>query len=155
MSIILGFGIVWGLTKGLQNLWIHVWTSPLPKLIDYITFSPSYLPFLDFLGQVICFCKPPCASLKTYFKPLQTFKSIITYWHVLKNAWPKQVLYKLSSKPNIPQLTTNLSDVVIIIIINPSSFTHVTIFFFKSHFFNNLVKFLTNFCSTIFMISKF
>jgi hypothetical protein len=103
---------------------------------------------------VICFCKPPCASLKkTYFKPLQTFKSIITYWHVFKNAWPKQVLYKLSSKPNIPQLTTNLGDVVIIIKINPSSFTHATIFFFKSHFFNNLVKFLTNFCSTIFMIS--
>jgi hypothetical protein len=92
MSIILGFGIVWGLTKGLQNLWIHVRTLPLTKLIDYTTLSPSYLPFPDFLGQVIYFCKPPCASLKTYFKPLQTFKSIMTYWHVLKNAWPKQSL---------------------------------------------------------------
>jgi hypothetical protein len=41
MSIILGFGIVWGLTKGLQNLWIHMWTLPLPKLIDFTILSPS------------------------------------------------------------------------------------------------------------------
>ncbi len=139
----------------MQKLGIHVWTLLLPKLLDYTIFlTPSCLPFPNFLGQVICFCKPPYASLKTYFKPLQTFKSIIAYWHVLKNARPIPVLYKLSSKSNIPQLTTILSDVVIILKINPSSFADATIFFFKSHFFNNLVKFLTNFCSTIFMISK-
>jgi hypothetical protein len=118
--------------------------------IDWFHHTFTFLLALPwFLGPNDMLLQTPLCILKTYFKPLQTFYSIIAYWHVLKNAWSKQV-YKLSSKPNIPQLTTKLSDVVIILTINPSSFTHATLFFFKSHFLNNLVKF----CSTIFMISK-
>jgi hypothetical protein len=50
------------------------------------------LPFPNFLGHVVHFCKSTWANLmETCWKPLQTFLSIVTYLHVLENACPKQI----------------------------------------------------------------
>jgi hypothetical protein len=49
----------------------------------------------------------------THHKSLQKNSSIVEYWQALKNAWPKQMLWKLSSKPNISQLIIDFTVVVI------------------------------------------
>jgi len=68
-------------------------------------FSNSCLPFLDFFGHIIHFCKSPCAILiGTYCNFSQTFSSIIVYWQALENAWPKQMPWKLSSKTTYHKL---------------------------------------------------
>ncbi len=47
----------------------------------------SCLPFLDFLGQIVHLYKYLWLTLVyTYFKPLQTFSFVVTYWHALENA---------------------------------------------------------------------
>ncbi len=83
------------------------WSVQFPWGTFEIThaFSNSCLPFLDFFGHMMHFCKSPCATLiGTYCNFLQTFFSIILYWQALENAWPKQMPWKLSSKTTYHKL---------------------------------------------------
>jgi hypothetical protein len=50
------------------------------------------IPFPDFLGHIIHFCKSIRADLmETYFTFLHTFSFVMPYWHALEKTWPKQV----------------------------------------------------------------
>jgi len=66
--------------------------------------------FLDFLANVIHFCKYIFTDLmETYFTFLHTFSFVMPYWHALEKTWPKQVPWKLSYELKISQLTTNFN----------------------------------------------
>ncbi len=52
----------------------------------------SCLPFLDFLGEIMHFCKYAWIDLMDiYFKFLQFFSSIVPYWDAFEKTWLKQV----------------------------------------------------------------
>jgi hypothetical protein len=90
----------------------------------------SYLPFFNFLGQIIHFCKSNWVDLiEINLRFLQTLSSIVTYVHTLEKTWPKQVHWKLSSKPKISHLTINLKVIVIVVKFDPSSFTYAIFLF--------------------------
>ncbi len=85
----------------------------------------SYLPFPNFLGQVIHFYKSNYMYLiKINWKFLQSFSLVVTNWHVLKKTWPKQVPSKLSFKPKTSHLIVDFKIVIIVIKFDPSSFTY-------------------------------
>jgi hypothetical protein len=68
------------------------WGIKFPKKILASTQALFHfgLPFLDFLYQMMHFCKSIYVDLiQTYFKILPIFSSNVPYWHVLQNAWPK------------------------------------------------------------------
>jgi len=63
-------------------------------------FSHSCLPLPNFFGQVMHFCKSPWLVLiETYCKYLQTFPSIVTYWHALKLSDQNKCLENLFRNP--------------------------------------------------------
>ncbi len=120
------------------------------KLASMQALFHSWWLFLNFFGQVIHFCKFARVDLiNTYFKFLQTLSSVVAYWHTLEKTWPKQVPWKLSSKPKVSHLTTDFKVVVNVFKFEPSSFTYVMILFFKPYASKSSIRFLTNACLVI------
>ncbi len=50
--------------------------------------------------------------IKIYLRFLHIFSFVVVYWHALEKTWPKQLPYKLSSKPKDSQLITNFNALV-------------------------------------------
>lgn len=113
----------------------------LGKIIINSCFIPLFFSFSWYLRPSDTLLQIPLCNqvINIYFKPLQKTSFMAKYWHHFKNAWSKQVLWKLYSKPKTLQLTTIFSIIVIVFKLDPSSFTYPKNSFFEFYFSNNQV----------------
>ncbi len=87
MTIMVGFGIVKGLTKGLSNLCTHVWTLYFPKLVHRTILSPLWNIDLIMLHMCCACSMAHCQVIgKGLLLSVQMF--VLAFW----NLWNKKLV---------------------------------------------------------------
>jgi len=121
-----------------------------PTPFDIFTFELTFESFKECKGASNAFLQIYLSKFNRHI--FQTFTNFVINCGILAHfgkKWPKQVPWKLSSKPKVSNLTTDFKALVNVFKFGPSSFTYVMILFLKPYTSKNSIRFLANACPVV------